>query len=702
MPRAQLVLRAGLAVGLICLGGDQGVAQMDGGAMPEGCVDDMGMPCDLLECVDDMGMPYECPPPESLDPETPGSAAGAVIQVQSFDSTCPFPAVKNGKKCELNQDWIITNSLSLSSSTHLNCKGHKILPSRGGSFATSAGSGSIGSAGITVTGSGTNFTGELHVGSAITALGQPRMVVAVTSATSVTVNAPFNPALPAGTTFVAHTITQSIPRAAFVLDQAFDAKIQNCVVGEGGGRFDYGVIAVRNQGAQGVKILGNAITSVRSAVTFIDSDGNTVADNTLRIQTAGAAVYVLRDSDGSKIVNNQITLDGYGAPQVINSFVPPGDKLIQDHELVPGSFRGFIPNQRTTLHVQVEIGRQSQTGGATLINFRLGDRLLQFPLTMNSAGNAANEQPDGNLIEGNTLGRGLTTYGTQPNLRDEGGSGNVFRGNSVGRGWMGIGFIEATAGVFPGQCMGSARYCLTNADCTQLEPNPPGGDCLGVMVSALDERAGDAVVENNTFIGPYTCPVAPQAMAILAAKNVRVVGNIVDFNGAPNGAFDPGLWISARSIAAGVISRNVFTGNSLGLRLSTALPADAAFGLKLSLNDFAGNSKNAIDDNRANPRFLPGPLFPLAAELSFEGRGNYWGRTCEDSDGFYDFDELNKCTHDSRVDCTVGGDAVCNLLVPGSTCILETDSPTSSITDSHPYGQPVAGTPDGLLPAPCK
>jgi len=100
----------------------------------------------------------------------------------------------------------------------------------------------------------------------------------------------------------------------------------------------------------------------------------------------------------------------------------------------------------------------------------------------------------GNLIEGNTLGRGLTTYGTQPNLRDEGGSGNVFRGNTVGRGWMGIGFIEATAGVFPGQCTGSARYCLSNADCTQLEPNPPGGDCLGVMVSALDERAGDAVV----------------------------------------------------------------------------------------------------------------------------------------------------------------------------------------------------------------
>jgi hypothetical protein len=130
------------------------------------------------------------------------------------------------------------------------------------------------------------------------------------------------------------------------------------------------------------------------------------------------------------------------------------------------------------------------------------------------------------------------------------------------------------------------------------------------MVSALDERAGDAVVENNTFIGPYTCPVAPQAMAILSAKNVRVVGNIVDFNGAPNGAFDPGLWISARSIAAGVISRNVFTGNSLGLRLSTALSRRRGIRPQSSRSMTSRETRRTPSTTTApTPVFLPGPLF---------------------------------------------------------------------------------------------
>ena len=93
-------------------------------------------------------------------------------------------------------------------------------------------------------------------------------------------------------------------------------------------------------------------------------------------------------------------------------------------------------------------------------------------------------------------------------------------------------------------------------------------------------------------------------------------------------------------------------------------------------------------------------MFPFAAELSVDGKGNYWGRTCADSQGFYDANELNRCTHDSSVSCTTDRD--CSVLRPGSTCIAETDSPRSDITDSHPYGQPVSGTPDSLLPATCK
>jgi hypothetical protein len=53
-------------------------------------------------------------------------------------------------------------------------------------------------------------------------------------------------------------------------------------------------------------------------------------------------------------------------------------------------------------------------------------------------------------------------------------------------------------------------------------------------------------------------------------------------------------------------------------------------------------------------------------------RGNHWGRSCADSEGFRDADEPNP------------------------------DSRSPLVTDSHPYGVPVAGTPDAELPSTCR
>jgi len=64
---------------------------------------------------------------------------------------------------------------------------------------TWSGAGTISSSSTTVTGSGTNFTTRLIVGSQITAAGQTRTVTAIASATSLTVNSAFSPNLPAGT-----------------------------------------------------------------------------------------------------------------------------------------------------------------------------------------------------------------------------------------------------------------------------------------------------------------------------------------------------------------------------------------------------------------------------------------------------------------------------------------------------------------------
>jgi len=62
-------------------------------------------------------------------------------------------------------------------------------------------SGSISSAGLIVTGAGTNFTGELRQGDLIRANGQVCMVTGITNNTSLTLLEPFSPALPAGSAF---------------------------------------------------------------------------------------------------------------------------------------------------------------------------------------------------------------------------------------------------------------------------------------------------------------------------------------------------------------------------------------------------------------------------------------------------------------------------------------------------------------------
>jgi len=64
-----------------------------------------------------------------------------------------------------------------------------------------AGSGTVSSAGTTVTGGGTTFTTQLKVGDSIIASGQTRVVATITNNTSLTTNSSFSPVLPGGTAF---------------------------------------------------------------------------------------------------------------------------------------------------------------------------------------------------------------------------------------------------------------------------------------------------------------------------------------------------------------------------------------------------------------------------------------------------------------------------------------------------------------------
>lgn len=64
-----------------------------------------------------------------------------------------------------------------------------------------AGTGTVSSSGTTVTGVGTAFLSQLHIGDSITASGQIRTVFSIASNTSLTTSASFSPVLPAATAF---------------------------------------------------------------------------------------------------------------------------------------------------------------------------------------------------------------------------------------------------------------------------------------------------------------------------------------------------------------------------------------------------------------------------------------------------------------------------------------------------------------------
>jgi hypothetical protein len=119
-------------------------------------------------------------------------------------------------------------------------------------------------------------------------------------------------------------------------------------------------------------------------------------------------------------------------------------------------------------------------------------------------------------------------------------------------------------------------------------------------------------------------------------------------------------------IQTGIVTNNIVDGPSTGLRLQQGSrvmcsPAEC-FHAQISQND--------LINNQLKIELFPtgGQAYNLATELSVGGQGNYWGLSCEQSGGF---------------DPT-------------------TVSPANpNVKDSHPYGVPVAETPDSLLPTTC-
>jgi hypothetical protein len=176
------------------------------------------------------------------------------------------------------------------------------------------------------------------------------------------------------------------------------------------------------------------------------------------------------------------------------------------------------------------------------------------------------------------------------------------------------------------------------------------------MSTTAENRPRDILLDNNVVSQAAT------GISALAVVGLTLTGNIV--NGSTSG-----LSLGASALSSGThATRNMLSDNGIGLLLTTVAanqgPLVTSFGAQWTLNDVTGSSVRAIGRSAAYD------LSPT--ELSTLMRGNYWGRTCFDAEGFREFE------------------------------LAGADSPAAFIVDSHPYGQSVATTPDALLPAPCR
>jgi hypothetical protein len=177
-----------------------------------------------------------------------------------------------------------------------------------------------------------------------------------------------------------------------------------------------------------------------------------------------------------------------------------------------------------------------------------------------------------------------------------------------------------------------------------------------------DPRPRDTVIENNVVINSVDGISAQTALGLLTIRGNSVSGATRGMN----------LGGSALNIGT-LVTRNSLSNNGNGLFLTNPVtanlgPSATSFGAQVTLNDFTLSSLRAIGKNGS----LPTAGYTLnPTELSSLLQGNYWDRTCADSDGFREFG------------------------------LTGADSPAAFIIDSHPYGQSVATTQDDSLPATC-
>jgi len=469
--------------------------------------------------------------------------------------------------------------------------------------------------------------------------------------------------------------SQSVPEVGVVMNETFGSKLQNCYL-DG---FDFGVFVLKNKLDDGMKddpgtlsllgnkILGNTIVARFTGISLMEADNTEIKDNEIVFTTAsGRGVAIQHNSDMNAVRNNTIT-GKVAATGQTRRYPGPANSLTNPI---------ITNNQSDAILIAELVG-----GEPTLANFIVGGQLEQFATKeWLGAGYDRTEAdlapfPAENIIEGNEI-----SYEAPSSTPAERMGGVLLRGlsyrttvrenlmSSIGNGVI-EGFQRGNR-MFPGVCSnpGSQRACLTNADCMipAVDNGVSQGTCTGNAVRRSDYAPVDTLTENNKLIGPLGLGFE------VTGRGTTIRNNTVTGPSLPDGATQwAGIALRGLATESSTVTGNSFTGIGRALRIEKQFNNShvaGSFGAKIYKNDFVGTD---VSIYQGGPNTVP---YDLQTELSAFGTGNYWGRSCDDSDGFRDVDEAGE---DGR-----------------------TDSPLALITDSHPFGVPVASL--STTPATCK
>jgi nitrous oxidase accessory protein NosD len=462
------------------------------------------------------------------------------------------------------------------------------------------------------------------------------------------------------------TRVRSVPEVAIVVMKAHGVTIENCHIGSVARPFDFGVMVLGaklpaevldDQGAihhlQNT-VKDNSIAARYNGVIIGESDDTTVKDNEVRsmVGARGVGIDVVGDSDINHIVGNTVVADSPNASTSVPLF--PGTVL------TPQRLRGIRLN----------------IGSLTVMNFCMDGELIQIPARTTI-------RQEDNVVEGNVVDVGLTAlpFGI---ATAAGAVRPVLAGNTIVGAHQALHFSGIAPGDdfgIPGHCsLDAQRACGANADCNIAGCDEADkGPCVGAgSVKTLTIGATDPLVVGNTVDGS-TGKVEIGIYLAIPPSHATVLRNTV------SGASLAGIRLNNGNMEFTTMTGNTLGGNRFGLALGElpGIPQETEFHSAISLNDIVGSTRQAIatgvcqivpstscetnaDCGASGPCLLRSTALPT--ELSVDGQGNYWGRTCADSEGFRGFDE------------------------PDALGRRDTSAP--NVHDSHPYGVSVAGGVD--------